>query len=511
MRSPRDLATDLYEGLTFNEEADAQNPEVQTRGGDGVYTPGEIDTVRPPEDLVDDWELFQNTPIVNAPLTQGAADVVEPGARVTADSEETEEWFNDEFLPNAGVVGGQRHRPFAAVLFQSALMYLAAGNVLVENVKRDPGSDEITGFMAIKPQSVKAVTEENKPLLLAPDADVSGKDVPTTNRDEAPAFLQYHNDSLLGQRGAYDDRDVVALSQNDVVKISRNPAPGEIWGRPVQRSCRGRITALKQKLRDNEKAIQTKAYGIWSVAFGTEVVEVDNPNVDDILVDWTADEQRQFLNNKIGSDLGPGDIIGHDGAIEFDRFEGEVASGLLDFIRTDVKLIVAALPTPLYAVGWESDVNQFVVERQEKRYEKQIRSIRKELERGFTPTLKTIAEQRGLDSSGLQLRVEPEEDESPIHSLDDDAITRLKEFASALNSIYGNGGAAAHLDEELLAELVLQLPEEAVADLDVDPLETAPVDEAGMLGNTGDGDQEEQADEDDTPPADGGEDDDTTE
>ena len=50
------------------------------------------------------------------------------------------------------------------------------------------------------------------------------------------------------------------------------------------------VRGLKQILRDNEQAIQTKAYGIWSVAFGREVLEL--PGGQNELIEWDDDEQR---------------------------------------------------------------------------------------------------------------------------------------------------------------------------------------------------------------------------
>ncbi len=482
--------------MAYRDDAEDQEPEVEVSHGSAYYSPGDVDEVPVPEDKADDWELFTSTPIVNAPLLQYCSDVVEPGYRVTADDDATEEFFNEEFLPNAGIIGGERHKDFQQILFQAAIMHVATGDALVECVKRASNSDEITGFMSIKPHSVRAVTEKNKPVLLPPDA--TGDGVRETPRGEAAAYLQYHSDSVLGRRGHFSDTDVVPLSQNDVIKISRNVPPGEIWGQSAHRPARDRIRALKQKLRDNDRAIQTKAYGIWSVAFQRDLFEVDDPNTDDIFIEWDEGEQKKFIQNKVGRDMGPGDIIGHDGTIEFQKFEGEVAQGLLEFVEIDIKLIISALPTPLYAVGFEENVNQFVVERQERRYHKKVSDLRRTLEAAFLPALETVAEQReGLSPEGLDLSIEADEEESPILSLDEEEIEKLQNFASALAEIYGSGNVPSYLDDEIVADLVLQLPEEATQGLEVDPAEE--LDMAGASDMIGDEPVEE-----DTPPDGGG-------
>lgn len=444
--------------------AGQQSPELKRRLGSGVHVPGNVETVPAPEDLADEYDLARETPFVIASYYQFASDVLAPGHRVEADSDETQEWFNDEFLPEAGVVAGERNQDFAGILTQAVVQYLAAGNILTEKVKADPTASNptYTGFMHIRPESVKLVTQDDRPILVDPDADVSGRtaEIPDTKRGETPAYLQYHEGSLLGQRGRYTDRNVVALSTNDVIKVARNPVPGEIWGDSATHSFADLLRGLKQILKDNEKAIQSKAYGIWSVAFGRELIE-DPTSGDAELIEWSEDAQTEFIENKIGREMGPGDIVGHDGLVDFEKFEGEVASDLLDVIELYVKLIVSALPNPLYSVGFESDINQFVTQAQEPRYEASVREMRETLVDAFQPPLEEIAEQQGLPTEGFALRIEPEVDESPIHALDSDAMERMNQLTSSFADVFGPGEAAAHIDDEKLAELVLQLPDDA--------------------------------------------------
>lgn len=444
-----------------------QNPETKTRQGATSFASGSVDEIPAPENKADEYKLFRTTPFINASLHQFASDVTEPGYRVESDNDETADWFNDEFLPEAGVIAGERGQDFEDILYQSVIQHQAAGDVLVEKVKDDPSSSNpvYTGFMHIRPESVKLVTEENRPILIDPEA-TDRDEVVLTKRGEAAAYLQYHEGSILGQRGAFRDRGVVALSLNDVIKVSRSPIPGEVWGESVIHSVADLARGMKQIIRDNEKAIQTKAYGIWSVAFGTEVLDFGE-YAEPELIEWSEEDQTDFLEHKIGSEMGPGDVIGHDGTIEFDKFEGELADGLIDIIELYTKLIITALPTPLYAVGFESNINQFVTEQQETRYDKKLREMRETLAQAFEPALEEIAEQQGLSTEGLTLRIEPEEDESPVMALDDDDMERLNMFTTSLADIYGNGGATTFLDEESLAELILQLPSDAIADTDI--------------------------------------------
>ncbi|MFC6825684.1 hypothetical protein [Halopelagius fulvigenes] len=445
---------------------EAQTPETRTENGTGSFTAGNVDTVSAPEDRYDDWLTYKTTPFINAGLGQYAADVVEPGCRMVADSDETEAFFNggDDapdgtpdggFLENAGIIAGQTHQDFTAVLRQAALLYVAAGDVLAEHVKGEDG-EKITGFMCIPPWSVTLKTLDKRPILLSPDA--SGDEIIQTKRGEAAAYLQYHKRSVLGQRGKYDGKDVVPLSQNDVTKIARDPDPGELWGTPATHSVRDLVRGLKQILKDNENAIQTKAYGIWSLAFETGVVEAGD---EVIVTEWSANEQSEFIEEKIGSEMGPGDIIGHDGTVTFEKFEGEIADGLLNVINLYIKLIVSALPVPLYAVGFEENINQFVTTQQERRYEKRVIDLREELTDGFLPAMKRVAEQRDLDTSGMDLVLEPDDDDSPIRSMDADELEAAASYGKLIEFVFGDK-AYQYFDREYLADLIMQLPGDAL-------------------------------------------------
>lgn len=433
----------------------SQDPETITRDGRASFGQRGVDEVSPPEDLADEYELYETTPFIEAALNQYAADVLDPGYRVIADSGETANWFNDEFLPQAGIVGGQRHQDFGGVLEQAVIQYLAAGNIIVENVKND--SDEITGFLHINPASVTLETEPKKPILVDPEADSEDWfDGELTARDEAAAFVQYDDQSVLGLRGRFEGRDDIPLSQNDVTFRPRSPPAGEIWGRPITRAIADEVSEFKQILRDNAKAIQSKAWGIWSLAFQTEAVEAGD---EVIVTEWSEDDQDDFVDS-VGS-MEPGDLIGHDGSIDFERFEGEVPDEILDVLEAYVKIIVTALPTPLYAVGFESNINQFVVKQQEQIYDNHVANMRRVLEETFQPALEQAAEDHGHSTEGLELKIEPEEDESPIRSLEVDDIEKFALYMDGLKSVFGKNAARAFEPEDF-ADLILQLPEDAI-------------------------------------------------
>lgn len=171
-----------------------------------------------------------------------------------------------------------------------------------------------------------------------------------------------------------------------------------------------------------------------------------------------------------------------DGPIEMKKFDSDVPD-LESTLGHYVDDITSPLPAPKYSVGFEKNINQFVTERQETRYEDIIDEERRYQERKWTNVFQTIAERHPqLDPDGLKLVIEPEEEESPVRSLDDEEIERIRVYTQALKDLYGSGSAASYVDEETLRELILQLPE------DSEPPEPDPQPEQGITGEPPPGD-----------------------
>lgn len=445
-----------------DEERLEQEPEsvsrTLTKSGYAASSSTGNHAISPPNTLDEEYDIYQETGFISAAIHQYADDVTMPGVRVSADNEETARWLEEDFLPQSAIEGGQRHQEFEDLLYQNVVDYLALGNILCENVKN--GDGDITGFMRVNPAACKADTEPNKPILWSPDAHKKWKDDFTgkkTPRGESAAFHQYHPQSPLGKKGRFDDgRDMIYLSLNDVTYKPRNPPAGEIWGIPITRNIKQEVTEFRNIRRDLARAIRTKAWGIWSVAFDTEVIETK----DEVLVDgWSEDEMDEFVNG-IG-EMGPGEITGHDGSISFEKHEGDVPSEVLEVLESYVKMIVAAFPPPLYAVGFEDNINQFVVKEQEEIYEASVRSMQTTLSQTWNPTLKLVCEHHDMDPSGVELELEPAEDESPVRSMELDDLEKFGLLADGMNDLFGDQAHKA-FNKEQFAELVLQLPEDAL-------------------------------------------------
>jgi len=455
-----------------------QAVEVVERSSSVNVHKGAVDEIDPPDDIDElHHDVYEQVGIVAANIDQYVSDVFEPGVTVEADSDATERFFADEFLPNAGVIGGEKHQPFEKFAPITETQRLTRGTALVNLLPNDKGTaipeTEVTGFYHIPPETVTPLVYENKNILIDPE-DTDHDGTTETKRGEAAAYAQFEDQSILGRRRSNGfDRETVWLSQADVAKTTYQVDIGGdgsdetgIWGRSILRPIKEEATEYEQIKRDRATAIRTKAYGIWWAQFQKEVDELANGQVE--VQEWDTDGIDGVMSEL--EDMGPGDVIEVDGPLELDQWESDVPD-LDDTLQQLVDDILAPLPAPKYAVGFETNINQFVTERQETRYEEVVSDGRRQAEDFWTGVFRTVAESHDLDPSGLQVRIEPDEDESPVLSLTDEEIDRMQTWAQAFKAIRGDAPADGVLDLEQALQLILQLPEDAVAqveDVDVD-------------------------------------------
>lgn len=490
-----------------------QSVETVTRTARIDVSSTGVDEIDPPDDLDEYWNQYKTTGIVRSNFDQFVSDVVKPGVRIEADDDTTVDYFMggdsapDEapdggFLSNSFVHAGERHQPFQPGLKSTIANRWIRGTVTVELLKKDKddAESEITGFYHIRPETLYPQVYANKNILLDPDPDASANenvDFEETPRGEVAAYLQFDDQSILGRRIGGFSQDAIPLSQNDVMKQVLSPDIGGddtneqgIFGTSVLEAISVDIEEYKATKRDRYRAIQTKAYGIWLANFGKEAIELSDTQRE--IVEWDDKSQQEFMDVVEG--LGPGDVMEADGPLEMKQFDSDVPD-LESTLGHYVDDITSPLPAPKYSIGFEKNINQFVTERQETRYDDIVDEERRYQERKWTGVFRTIAERHdALDPSGLEVVIEPEEDESPVRSLDDEEIERIRVYTQALKDLYGSGSAASFVDEEMLRELVLQLPE------DSEPEEPETPPEQGLTGEPPPGEQGEQQPPGEQPP-----------
>jgi hypothetical protein len=463
-----------------------QTVETVTRNSRIFVESSDVDDLNPPEDIDEYHEYYREIGIIRANINQFVRDVWNPGVRVEADDDATEAYFmggddapestpDGGFLENCAVMAGEKHQPFYPFAKVTTVQKWTRGTVLVEYLKQDGTETDpegpISGFKHIRPETVSARTYANTNILIDPDDTETAEE--TTKRDEAAAFVQFDDSSILGRRQDGLDKDEVPLSQNDVLKQTLNPDIGGddatedgIFGTSIMEAIAADAEEYREIKRDRSRAIKTKAYGVWSAEFDTDVIEAGD---EVILTEWSDDEQDDWVDD-VG-ELGPGDIIGHDGSITLDQWEPTVPD-LDSTLEHYVADILGPLPAPKYATAFGESIANHVSDRQENSYQDTIHEERQAQARSWTQAFRTVAERHpDLDPSGLTVKLEPEEDESPVMSLDDDDIERLERFANAFDKIRGDQPTDMFADPEELLQLVLQLPEDALpkgGDVEVD-------------------------------------------
>ncbi|WP_137288637.1 hypothetical protein [Natronorubrum halophilum] len=450
-----------------------QTVETVTRNSRIFIESSDVDDLNPPEDIDEFHEYYREIGIIRANINQFVRDVIKPGVRIEADDDTTQAYFmgGDDapdfapaggYIENCAVIAGEKRQPFYPYLKVDITQKWTKGTTLNEYLKQDGKETEpkgpITGFKHIRPETVSARTYANTNILLEPDDTETAESNEITKRDEAAAYVQFDDQSIVGRRNDGMDEDEVLLSQNDVLKRTIDPDIGGddateegIFGSPPLESVADDAEEYRSIKRDRAVAIKKTAYGVWLVEFDTEVTELPGNN-EAIVETWDQDEQDEWVNNVDA--LEAGGIIGHDGSITPDQWEPTIPEldGPLEHYVSD---ILAPLPSPKYTTAFGESIANHVSDRQENSYQDTVTEERRAAERDWTQAFREVADRHpDLDPSGVQVKIEPEEDESPIMSMDDDEVERLNTYTKAVERIE----MATTLTEEEKRDLLLQLP-----------------------------------------------------
>jgi hypothetical protein len=404
------------------------------------------------EDIERATDEYYENPLIRQPIRNFAADVCEPGYRVDVsvpdDADEPtvpDDYRFQEFrgmdlsdaletwLSTAAIIGGRFGRDFSDLL-EDVLIDLRGrrGTAFVEHAYDDPREREyILGLRAFKAEETTAYHRSGKRILLKPDdAEMDSEtvaiqpgggdqtrfdDAPETPAGKAAAFVQF--DDILG---SFDERDDIPFALDDVTVLSNDPDTGAIFGEPDTLSVIDRSEQLREMFDDTAQAIKAVGYGHWIV----------NVDTDD------EDEARALLDSFDPSDPERVNVTNY--AAEAEQFDSDVPSNV-DQIQQQIEYILAALPTPLYRVGFAGDINRDVTSVQQDDYREEISRARDRLESAFHDLLHQKAREfmfgdakAGREIEGdVGLVIEPPEAENP---LEDEAVDP-SEFSSLMQGL----------------------------------------------------------------------------
>jgi len=471
----------------------SQSVETVTRSSRLFVENTDVDDLSPPSDIDEFHNLYRELGIVRGNINQFVRDVVGPGVRIDANDTTTTAYFTGEhpdenesppefappggFLDNCGVIAGERNKPFYPYLKGSIVQKYTRGTALHEYLKSDEQKDDpefqIQGFKYIRPETVSARAHANTNILLAPDETSVAKE--TTRRDEAAAYVQFDDQSVLGERIGGFGEDSIALSQNDVLKQVNDPNIGGdaatedgVFGTSPLEAAAADATDYRTIKRNRAEAIKTKVEGVWIAEFTPTAYDLGDET---LIQEWDDDEQDEWVSAVDG--LNPGSILGHDGSVELDQWEPTLPDLDAD-LQHLVDDILAPLPAPKYATAHGDDITQHVTDEQREAYNDLIEEERKSQERDWTQAFREVAERHPeLDPAGVQVTIAPTESSNPIAELSDEQVERAAEFMSAIDDGVGDVPVDMILDIEEFLKLTLDLPDEVFADAEVDVDESA--------------------------------------
>ncbi len=382
---------------------DAAAKSVDTRRDDirrpfSFETPDYDRTEAPKDEMRKYWRQFETTPIIRKPITSFASRVTEPGYFIETTSLEKEQVGKiGDWLDQAAILEGQPGRDFRLLAKKAIIQREVRGTALVEVAPDKNNNDRIAGLKLINPETMEAVTRPHQSILMAPEDSNEYEKAPPAENGGAAAWLQDTLETDSNRWGKKVNQDnaggdgKIGFRRDEIIPMSRDADVGEVFGTSRIEAVSDRIDGIKQKLADNDEAIASKAYPLWLFMFGSE----EQP--------WDSEDINSFMSNHEMENFHPGMKQGVRGDVDVKTISGEVAD-IAEYLQFDLRWIMSAMPMPMFVLGsFESaSVGQVAGVAQQQDVNRQIKEARRELEEEFTPIVRKIAVQQGVDEEAAK-------------------------------------------------------------------------------------------------------------
>lgn len=419
----RDSISDRFASLRVKDDADVRSRDDIARNRPDsptkpfTFQQEDFDRTEAPKDEMRTyWRQFETTPIVRKPITSFASQVTAPGYYIKArglDEDELREL--DKWLQDCAIIEGETGKDFRLLAKKATVQREVRGTALIEKApdKNDP--DKIAGLKLINPETMEAVTRPGQSILMAPD-DIEREDyedVPEAEAGGAAAYLQdlSETNTFFGTPVRRDlDKNIedfkIGFRRDEIIKLTRDADVGEIFGTSRIEAVSDRIEGIQNKLHDNDQAIESKAYPLWLFLFGSE----ENP--------WESGDISEFMRAHEMENFHPGMKQGVRGDVSVETISGEVAD-ISQALEFDIDWIMSAMPMPKFALGaFDGAVGQVGGMAQQQDVNRQINEARREIEEEFTPLLRDVARQQGIDderAEDIRLKIgKPGEPETEV-------------------------------------------------------------------------------------------------
>jgi hypothetical protein len=367
------------------------------------------------------WRQFETTPFVRKSITSFSRQVMEPGYYIKARGLDQDELTDlDHWLTSSSIIEGEVGQDFRQLAKKMIVQQEVRGTAFTELAPDKDDPDKIAGLKLINAETMEAVTRPGQSILLDPEDSAKFDDAPAAEAGGAAAWLQdlgetetFFNTPISGRnRGMENDTDgdfKIGFRRDEIIKMARDADAGELFGTSRLEAVSERIEGLRQKLSDNDDAIASKAYPLWLFMFGSE----ENP--------WESDDINDFMKAHEMENFHSGMKQGVRGDVNVDTVSGEVAD-IADALNFDIEWIMSIMPIPRFALGAFTDTGgtagQFGGVAQQQETQRQIKDARRDLEDKFTPVIRRVAEQMGMDEDAVEsirLKIgEPGEPETEV-------------------------------------------------------------------------------------------------
>jgi hypothetical protein len=383
----RNRVAELVEG-SRDEEPEPQGYQGNERST-GLIRGGVLEHEPDRDDLNYYRQIYENVGPIKSAVDNYSSEVIEPGWYITADNDETAEQLT-EYFRNVGIINHETDQNASILIEHMVREREIRGTVFLEKVQDSQGRNQ--ALYPLQNDTITIYTKPGKAMLPAPDGEAAepfDSDItqerttpPTTDDGELAAYVQF--DDLRPQWSATGE---VKYTRNDVIKWVRDADIGDPRGTSRIASSARRAEGLLEKLEDNDDAVKFKAWPQIIFELGNE----DNP--------WSEEEVNDFIQHYEEGNMRPGLMQAVAGDVDIEEFAGETADieGTLNF---DISMIMSGLPGPVYATGgFSQNVAPAVAQAQQRQFVKEVKKTRREIEAMFTPYLREVAEDYGLDAA----------------------------------------------------------------------------------------------------------------
>lgn len=386
-------------------------------------------TKAPKDDMRKYWRQFETTPIIRSSITSFASQVTSPGYYLQGEDLTDDELEQlDHWLTRCAIIEGEPGKDFRLLAKKSMVQREVRGTSLVEKAPDRNDEEKVAGLKLINPETMQVVTRPGQSILLAPDDLDQYEDAPVAQSGGAAAYLQdisVHEHMFGTPVRNTGDEDRIGFRRDEIIKLTRDADVGEVFGTSRIEAVSDRIEGIKQKMDDNDQAIASKAYPLWLFLFGSE----DNP--------WDEGDIRDFMRAHEMENFHPGMKQGVRGDVDVKTISGEVAD-IAHYLEFDIDWIMSAMPMPKWALGSfggaPGQVDGMV---QQQDINRQINEARREIEDEFSPLVREVAEQMGVDeeaAKSLRLKIgkagEPTTETTPRENIIRYIPEKQKDYSS---------------------------------------------------------------------------------